>query len=266
MKTSQSAASRVPGPTVPGPHAATDNDASTRQRVANSILQHGPSTAAELAERLGLTAAGIRRHLDVLGARGAVQAREQRVYGSRGRGRPAKVFLLTDSGRAEFYSSYDDLAIKALAFLSEAVGPDAVVKFAESRVADAETRYREMMDQADPALSPAQTLAAALSGDGYVASTRPSAVGEQLCQHHCPVAHVAEKFPQLCEAETDVFSRLLGVHVQRLATIAHGDGVCTTHIPHTAAPPSSTAAPSPPLSSTAAPNANTETPPPGKAN
>ena len=61
----------------------------------------------------------------------------------------------------------------------------------------------------------------------------PSAAGEQLCQHHCPVAHVAERFPQLCEAETEVFSRLLGVHVQRLATIAHGDGVCTTHIPRT---------------------------------
>jgi hypothetical protein len=26
---------------------------------------------------------------------------------------------------------------------------------------------------------------------------------------------------------------VLGVHVQRLATIAHGDGVCTTHIPQT---------------------------------
>ncbi len=32
-------------------------------------------------------------------------------------------------------------------------------------------------------------------------------------------------------AETAVISRLVGTHVQRLATIAHGDGVCTTHIP-----------------------------------
>lgn len=142
------------------------------------------------------------------------------------------MFALTDTGRADFYSSYDDLAIKALAFLSDAAGPDAVTKFAESRVADAEVRYGELLEQADPSLSPAEALAAALSTDGYVASVRPSAAGEQLCQHHCPVAHVAEKFPQLCEAETDVFSRLLGVHVQRLATIAHGDGVCTTHIPH----------------------------------
>jgi hypothetical protein len=42
---------------------------------------------------------------------------------------------------------------------------------------------------------------------------------------------VATQFPQLCEAETEAFSELLGVHVQRLATLAHGEHVCTTHIP-----------------------------------
>ena len=42
---------------------------------------------------------------------------------------------------------------------------------------------------------------------------------------------MAEQFPELCEAETEVFARLLGTHVQRLATIAHGDGVCTTYVP-----------------------------------
>jgi predicted ArsR family transcriptional regulator len=55
--------------------------------------------------------------------------------------------------------------------------------------------------------------------------------GEEICQHHCPIAHVASEFPQLCEAETVAFSEILGTHVQRLATIAHGDGVCTTFIP-----------------------------------
>ena len=57
-------------------------------------------------------------------------------------------------------------------------------------------------------------------------------VGEQLCQQHCPVSHVAHEFPQLCEAETEAIGRVLGRHVQRLATIAHGDGVCTTCIPN----------------------------------
>jgi len=215
---------------IAGSSAGGETDASTRQRVASSILEHGPSTTVTLAERLGLTPAAIRRHLDVLLSLGHLEAREQRIYGARGRGRPAKVFALTPAGRAVFYAAYDALAVQALEFMSEA-GPDAVTRFAEARIAEVEARYRDNLAQADDDITPAQALADALSADGYVASTLPSALGEQLCQHHCPVAHVAEKFPQLCDVETEAFSRLLGVHVQRLATIAHGDGVCTTHIP-----------------------------------
>jgi hypothetical protein len=59
-----------------------------------------------------------------------------------------------------------------------------------------------------------------------------SPLGTQLCQGHCPVQRVAAQFPQLCEAEAEAFSRLLGVHVQRLATLAHGEHVCTTHVPN----------------------------------
>jgi predicted ArsR family transcriptional regulator len=70
-----------------------------------------------------------------------------------------------------------------------------------------------------------------MSADGYAAGVSQQGQGVQLCQHHCPVQHVAAEFPQLCDAETAAISKLLGVHVQRLATIAHGDGVCTTFIP-----------------------------------
>jgi predicted ArsR family transcriptional regulator len=216
---------------------SVETDASTRHRVASSILEHGPSTAAELAQRLGLTPAAIRRHLDVLLASGHLEARERRVYGARGRGRPAKVFVLTDAGRSVFYTAYDSLAVDALEFLAASSGSDAVALFAESRMARSEERYRTRISNAPANTTPTQALAAALSEDGYVASTLPSATGEQLCQHHCPVAHVAERFPQICEVETAAFSRLLGVHVQRLATIAHGDGVCTTHVPHVSPSP-----------------------------
>jgi predicted ArsR family transcriptional regulator len=83
----------------------------------------------------------------------------------------------------------------------------------------------------DDPIARAEALAKALTAEGYAASATAIASGGQLCQHHCPVAHVAAEFPQLCDAETEVISRLIGTHVQRLATIAHGDGVCTTHIP-----------------------------------
>jgi predicted ArsR family transcriptional regulator len=207
---------------------------STRNRVARSILDHGPSTVTELAGRLGLTPAAVRRHLDALVADDVVEAREQRVYGARTRGRPAKVFALTDCGRDAFDQSYDKLAADALRWIQERFGGDeAVVAFARARIAEQAAAYRKAIEAAAPE-ERTEALAKALSADGYAATARSAPLpqkGEQLCQHHCPVAHVAEKFPQLCEAETEIFSQLLGTHVQRLATIAHGDGVCTTFIP-----------------------------------
>ncbi|WP_328539408.1 helix-turn-helix transcriptional regulator [Streptomyces sp. NBC_00344] len=206
---------------------------STRNRVARSILDNGPSTVAELAGRLGLTQAAVRRHLDALVADDVIAAREQRVYGARTRGRPARVFVLTDCGRDAFDQSYDKLAADALRWIAERSGDEAVMEFARDRLAAQAETYRVAVEAAAPE-SRTEALAKALTSDGYAATARTAPVGEQLCQHHCPVAHVAEQFPQLCEAETEVFSRLLGTHVQRLATIAHGDGVCTTFIPKTA--------------------------------
>ncbi|CAG6393934.1 transcriptional regulator [Streptomyces cocklensis] len=220
----------------------TTGERRTRNRVARSILDHGPSTAADLAERLGLTQAAVRRHLDALAADNVVEARDQRVYGHRGRGRPAKVFALTDCGRDAFDQAYDVLAADALRWIAESAGGGqdgqaAVSAFARARVAAQAERYRAIVDAAAPE-DRTRALARALSADGYAATTRsaPGPAGEQLCQHHCPVAHTAEQFPELCEAEAEVFSRLLGTHVQRLATIAHGDGVCTTFVPQAPQP------------------------------
>ena len=172
----------------------------------------------------------MRRHLDHLTEEGVVESREKKVYGSRTRGRPARVFALTQGGRDRFDQQYDDLALEALRFLGETGGEDAIAEFARRRVGFVERRYAEIQ-AADPDLSPAEALARVFSAEGYAASVRDSPVGDQLCQQHCPVSHVAHEFPQLCEAETEAISRVLGTHVQRLATIAHGDGVCTTCIP-----------------------------------
>ena len=211
--------------------ATPDGDAPTRDRVARTILENGPSTAADLAARLDLTPAAVRRHLDHLAAEGIVESREQKVYGTRGRGRPARVFALTEAGRDSFDQQYDDLAVQAMRFLAETQGDEAVMEFARRRVAFIERDY-EAVTAADPGLTPADALARVFSQNGYAASIRGLPVlGEQLCQQHCPVSHVAHEFPQLCEAETEAIASILGTHVQRLATIAHGDGVCTTCIP-----------------------------------
>ena len=177
-----------------------------------------------------------------------IETRTARRPASRGRGRPAKLFAITDVGRSAFEHAYDDLATSALRFLAEVAGPGAVAEFARRQVADLERRYGPVVRgrrAAGPGRGPGR---GAVRGrlrrlgerrsqprprrhqTGATGSGTDAGRGEQLCQHHCPVAHVAAEFPQLCEAETEAFSRLLGTPVQRLATIAHGDGICTTHV------------------------------------
>jgi predicted ArsR family transcriptional regulator len=208
------------------------SDRRTRHRLAELLLERGSATAPELGDALGISAAGIRRHLDAMLSDGLVVTRERPTRGPRGRGRPARVFALTDAAREAFPHTYDGLATAALRWIAAQHGPEAVAAFAASQVAGLEERCRAAMAEAgaDP-IARAEALARALTAEGYAAGATTIATGGQLCQHHCPVAHVAVEFPQLCEAETQVISRLVGTHVQRLATIANGDGVCTTHIP-----------------------------------
>jgi predicted ArsR family transcriptional regulator len=219
---------------------APADDGRTRDRVSALLLEYGPQTAAELAARLGVSPAAVRRHLDALVAAGRVAegaAPGSFGAGHRGRGRPARRFALTDTGRSVFPHAYDDLALTALRFVAATGGPDAVREVAEQQLSGLEERCSTAVVNAQAAAAEgenvdrAQVLAVALSVEGYAASASAISGGGQLCQLHCPVAHVAAEFPQLCEAETAVIGRLVGTHVQRLATIAHGDGICTTHIP-----------------------------------
>ncbi|MFI5492164.1 helix-turn-helix transcriptional regulator [Actinoplanes sp. NPDC051859] len=215
-------------------------DVRTRDRVAQLLLERGTATAAELGEVLGLSSAAIRKHLDAMLADELVAVREVPRRGPRGRGRPAKAFMLTAAARESFPHFYDGIATAALRWIAEHGGPEAVDAFAATQVSALEERCRTaMLSAGDDPIARAEALAEALTAEGYAANATTIATGGQLCQHHCPVAHVAAEFPQLCDAETAVISRLIGTHVQRLATIAHGDGVCTTHIP---APQGSTTA------------------------
>jgi predicted ArsR family transcriptional regulator len=220
----------------PGQHGL---EARTRDRVRQTISERGPLTAADLASRLGLTPAAVRRHLDHLAEQGAIKEHEPVPAGALGRrrGRPARAYILSEAGHIGMGSDCDHVATSALRFLEDHAGKDAVREFAQERNDDMEARYAvKLADAGRDVTARAEALAAALTADGFAASTRPVGAGTpmagvQLCQGHCPVQHVAAQFPQFCDAETDAFSRLLGVHVQRLATLAHGEHVCTTFIP-----------------------------------
>jgi predicted ArsR family transcriptional regulator len=195
--------------------AASTHDGQTRSAVVRLLLESGSITVGQIGDRLGLSAAGVRRHLDALIDVGEAESVPAAAWQQEGRGRPAKRYRLTAGGRAKLDHSYDDLASAAMRQLRAIGGEDAVRTFARQRI---------------------DRIAGALSKAGYVATTtqvRGPINGVQICQHHCPVSHVAEEFPELCETEQQAMAEVLGTHVQRLATIVNGDCACTTHVPLT---------------------------------
>ena len=209
---------------------ARSTDGVTRGRIMSAMLTSGPVTASQLADIIGISPAGVRRHIDKLLEEGLVEHSSQppRSAGQAGRGRPAQHYQLTSSGRDSFGSGYDELALEAFAAIEEIGGREAVKKLARKRAEKllGTLRNRPLGDIADVANDVADTMAA----QGYAAEANHVGSGMQLCQHHCPVHAVAAEYPEICEAEHELISELVGSAVAPLALIANGDGVCTAHI------------------------------------
>ncbi|MGN7782483.1 helix-turn-helix transcriptional regulator [Mycolicibacterium sp. 22603] len=220
-----------------GALSSVSTDGHTRGAIVQLLLE-GPVTAGDIGTRLGISAAGIRRHLDALIEAGDAEASAPAAWQHNGRGRPAKRYRLTAAGRGKLTHAYDDLAAAAMRQLREIGGDDAVRTFARRRIDGLLAGIDHAVATGDVEQT-ANEVAAALTEAGYATSTAPVAgplPGVQLCQHHCPVSHVAEEFPELCEAEQEAFAEILGTHVQRLATISNGDFACTTHVPLSSTP------------------------------
>ena len=208
-------------PAVDAAAPAVVPDGHTRRAIVRLLLESGSITAGEIGDQL---------------AESAAAAAWQQV----GRGRPAKRYRLTPAGRAKLDHSYDDLAAAAMRQLREIGGQDAIRTFARRRIDSILTGVAAADGTDEAAIeAAADRIAGALTKAGYVATTTRVGGpihGVQICQHHCPVSHVAEEFPELCETEREAMAEVLGTHVQRLATIVNGDCACTTHVPLTPAP------------------------------
>jgi len=209
------------------------------ERVARSLLLDGPASARRLAKRLGVTPAAVRRHLDALVGAGWVNHGAKPAYGpseTTGRGRPARVYSLTANGRRQFAHGYDHIALEAMNLLGEMAGSSAIERFAKERAEGLAVQITSAAayQRANTLENKARVVTDVLNAEGYAATLAPArgpVGGMQLCQHNCPIEAVATKYQQICEHETRALGEALGVHVTRIATIAAGDGVCTTMIP-----------------------------------
>ncbi len=233
--------------------APSTGDGRTREAVARLLMEQGPITAAAVAAALELSAPGVRRHLDALIADGEAEVREASRRGSP-RSRPAGPAVPAHRrrpGPVRARLRRPGRGRPALPARARRRGRGARLR--QRPGARADRLQRGPGRRGRHPGRPGRRAGQGAHRPRLRGPARAAGSGMQLCQHHCPVAHVAAEFPVLCEAETAAVrgaarhprataghhrARRLRVHHPRSAGCSRSSGgATTTHDPGKAGSP-----------------------------
>lgn len=197
----------------------------TRRKLLELLKRHARLTADELAEHVGITSMGTRRHLATLERDGLVS----HDVVQRGMGRPSYVYYLTDLADELFPKSYPKLMVELLRMLNniEGVGPERLFMLrVRQRLERAQQQYGHLSGT-----ELLEGLLQLLNTEGYMAEVAPAGQGQyMLYQYNCPIRRVAGEFPCACEAELFFLRRFLGRPVQRETHLLTGAAHCSYRI------------------------------------
>ncbi len=192
-----------------------------RRDIVLALKREQPLTARDLADRLGVSANAIRHHLKELEAEGLIGYRRE----PRGVGAPTYLYHLSGAGEALFPKQYEEPLTRLLEHIVAREGRSAAVAVLEEQYDELTRRLQAEL----AGLTPAQRMAAVarVMGDaGYMAEWSEASGAFRLTEHNCAIRAVAERLPEVCEAEARFFADVLTAAVERQAHIVNGCNAC----------------------------------------
>ena len=186
----------------------------TPERILLQLKMRGPQTAQALADGLGLTSMGVRRHLDQAQDKGLVESHD-----SSGKvGRPVRRWSLSEAGHARFPDRHAELTVDLIGQVQALFGPAAMERLIAAREQAGEALYRSRLHEVAPDAPLArrvEALARVRDEEGYMAEAQPQEDGGVLLvEHHCPICAAAAACQDFCRSELAVFERVLGPEVK----------------------------------------------------
>ncbi|MBC8669363.1 helix-turn-helix transcriptional regulator [Aeromonas hydrophila] len=191
------------------------------------LKSHGPQSAAELGEQLQMTSMGARQHLMTLEADGWVSFNDE----ARGRGRPVRLWHLTEQAWQRFPDSHSELTLQLIDNIQQLFGEVGMERLIAQREQQQLVRYQAELTQ--PALADRlAALTAQRTREGYMADFRQEEDGSWLLwESHCPICAAARACRGFCRSELEMFRRLLApAGVEREQYLLKGDHRCLYRI------------------------------------
>lgn len=179
----------------------------TADRILFSLKTLGPRAIGDLGADLDITAEAARQHLVRLQEQDLVQTSEERQP----KGRPKKLWRLTEAGHARFPDRHGQLTVDLIRTVRATFGEDGLEKLIAAREADTLAVYRDAMSGTKTLAQKVERLAAIRSNEGYMAEWEEGEDGTlTLIENHCPICAAATTCQNFCRAELEIFNDVLG--------------------------------------------------------
>ncbi|SRR6266480_1818289 len=192
-----------------------------RAQILLELKKSQPLTVRDLAEKHRVSANAIRRHLKELEAEQLIAyIREQRGIGA-----PTFAYRLTSFGEGLFPKRYAEQLTDVLTYLEQRGGREEVRRFFTERFqSQAQVLLAQL--QGSSFQERVEAVVSLLREQGFMAEWSLSGGTLRIAEHNCAVQAVAEKYPELCEAEADFLREILQADVRRGAYIPRGCNAC----------------------------------------
>jgi predicted ArsR family transcriptional regulator len=198
---------------------------STRNEILTLLKTSGAMSSQALSKRLGITPMAVKLQLYDLSSEGVVCAEQ----GPSSRGRPSKLWRLTEAADQFFPNSHAALSRDILVSIRKTLGEKALDQVLEVRATEQEERYERELRTCRSLSDKLARLAQLRSEEGYMASIETIDNKTALVENHCPICTAAKECLKLCSGELELFRKALGdeVTIERTEHIASGDRRCT---------------------------------------
>lgn len=179
---------------------------STVDRILIFVKMKFEVTAAMLAAEFDMTREGARQHLLKLENSRLVKSYPK----SKGVGRPATYYSLTDKGLSRFPDSHAQITVELLRSVKNLLGENALDLLISDREQQTYQRYEKNLREATTLENRLEKLTQLRSEEGYMAEWKKKNGEYYLIENHCPICAAATECQGFCRAELKTFKQLIG--------------------------------------------------------